>query len=386
MIKTFTAYTGEIDDLDLAVGEIKAQLDIDNLLRNTVGVIACHYEFVSSGAVKAISDALPFDIVGTITSAQAVREEAGSLLLTIMVLTSDDAEFVTKLTPSLLSEPGKAVEESYAEAAGARADRPALVFTFAAFLQQNSGDEYVNVLSKVSGGAPVFGTLAIDDTLDFANSFMLYNGEYYRDRMSLLLIYGDVSPQFFIATISKDKIFGREALITKSEGHVLKEVNERPVIEYFEDLGLTKASETQYAMSSLPFMLDYGDGTPPVSRVFIALTPEKHAICAGAMPEGSILHIGVFDSDDVLLTTREALRELLADAGNASAFLAYSCISRAMTLGAEQLAELALVREKIGAGLPFMMAYSGGEICPTWVSDEKAINRFHNNTFVICLF
>jgi hypothetical protein len=387
MIKTFTAYTGEIDDTEQAVKEIKDRLGIDGvLMKNTVGVIACHYEFVSSGALKAISDALPFDIVGTITSAQAVRDEAGILLLTIMVLTSDDVDFVTKLTPSLLSEPGKVIEKSYAEAAGARTDKPALVLSFAAFLLQNSGDEYVNVLAKASGDVPIFGTLAVDDTLDFANSFMIYNGEHYRDCMALLMIYGDVKPGFFIATMSRNKIFGREALITKSEGHILKEVNDRPVVEYFEDLGLTKASETQYAMSSLPFMLDYKDGTPPVSKVFISLTPEKYAICAGVMPEGSILRIGVFDREDVLLTTEEALQKMLADSQNASALLVYSCISRSMTLGAEQLAELELVREKAGDRLPFMMAYSGGEICPTRVSDEKAINRFHNNAFVICVF
>jgi hypothetical protein len=33
-----------------------------------------------------------------------------------------------------------------------------------------------------------------------------------------------------------------------------------------------------------------------------------------------------------------------------------------------------------------MMAYSGGETCPTQVSDDKAINRFHNNAFVACVF
>jgi hypothetical protein len=44
------------------------------------------------------------------------------------------------------------------------------------------------------------------------------------------------------------------------------------------------------------------------------------------------------------------------------------------------------VTEKTGGRLPFLMAYSGGEICPTRVSEEKAINRFHNNAYVACLF
>lgn len=387
MLRTLMAYTSEIDDIDTAVSEIKEQLDLaDNLRGNSVGIIACHYEFVFSGVVKALCESLPFAVAGTITSAQAVGQESGTLLLTLMVLTSDSVTFQTALTPSLAGEPAKAIEHAYQEAAGKLDEKPALIFTFAPFMIENSGDEYVNVLTRASGGVPCFGTLAVDDTTDFRDCYMLFNGEHYRDRMSMIFVYGDISPRFFIATISKNKILDKPALITSSEGHILKEVNGHPVVEYFENLGLTKASETSYAMTSLPFMLDYGDGTPPVSKVFIALNENKHAICAGVMPEGSTLYIGVFDKDDVLLTTREIVRSALSDIANSSGILVYSCVSRNMSLAADQLAELDLVREEAGGRLPFMMAYSGGEICPTQVSGATAINRFHNNSFILCVF
>jgi hypothetical protein len=226
----------------------------------------------------------------------------------------------------------------------------------------------------------------VDDTADFSNCFLLSNGEAYRDRMGMILLYGDLAPKFFIATISRDKILDKAALITKSAGHVLMEVNDRPVVEYFESLGLIKASETSYAMTSLPFMLDYGDGTPSVSRVFIGLTPEKYAICAGAMPEGAILHIGVFDKQDVLITSGGATDHALEDIADASGLLIYSCISRNMSMGSDLLAELELIRDKVGSKLPFMMAYSGGEICPTQMSGGKAVNRFHNNAFIACVY
>jgi hypothetical protein len=388
MIKTLVACTAEVDDVHIALDEIRTQLDMPhNLMKNAVGIIACHYEFVFSGMVKAIAEALPFDVVGTITSAQAVRGEAGTLLLSLMVLTSDDVSFVTRLTPSLLGEPAQTITRAYQEAAAGQPQKPALIFTFAPFIMENSGDEYVNVFTQISGGAPCFGTLAVDDTLNFANCFLLYNGEHYPDRMGFILLYGDVTPKFYIATISPAKILEKEALVTKSAGHVLMEVNERPVVEYFEDLGLTKAAETQYAMTSLPFMLDYGDGTPPVSKVFIKLTPEKYAICAGAMPEGAKMKIGIFDRDDVLFTSGAALDDIARDtAGGSGGLLIYSCISRNKTLGADMLAEGMLVREKAGGQTAFMMAYSGGEICPTQVSAAKAINRFHNNAFIACVF
>ncbi|MDR2295805.1 MAG: FIST C-terminal domain-containing protein [Clostridiales Family XIII bacterium] len=386
-MRSILSYTTEIDDVERAVEEVKTRLGPGGPPeKNTVGILACHYEFALSGVVKALCEALPFPVLGAITSAQAVPEAASELLLTLMVLTSDEAEFVIARTDPLRGAPAGIIARCYAEAASGREERPALILAYAPFMVENSGDEYVIALTEASGGAPCFGTLAVDDTADFSKCFMIHDGAHYNDRMAMLLIYGDIKPKFFIATISPDKILGKSALVTKSAGHILMEVNDRPVVEYFEDLGLTEASETAYAMTSLPFMLDYGDGTPQVSKVFIGLSPERHAICAGAMPEGATLYIGVFDKDDVLFTTGEAVERALAEAAGASGLLIYSCISRSMSLGAEHLLELKLIRDRLAPRLPFMMAYSGGEICPTRVSDAKAINRFHNNAFVACVF
>jgi len=384
MIESLTAYTAEMDDGALAASQINAQLAMEGgFLKHTIGIVACHYEFVHSGVFKTICEALPFEVVGSVSAMQSVHGQSGPLLLTLMVLTSDDVEFVKVLTPSLMTEPAKAIAQSYQSASGA--GKPAMILTYAPFIMENCGDDYVNVLTEVSGGAPCFGTLAVDDTLDFANCFMLADGEYYRDRMVMVLMYGPVYPRFFVANISESKMLEKSAVVTKSAGPVLMEVNDRPVIDYFKDLGLVQASETRYAMSTLPLLLDYNDGTPKVSKIFVALTPEKYAVCAGAMPEGSTMYIATADKEDVLLTTGEAMDMALADVGGASLLLIYSCISRAMTLGTDQFREMQLVDGKLGGRLPYMMTNSGGEICPTRVSADKAINRFHNNAFIACL-
>jgi hypothetical protein len=318
---------------------------------------------------------------------QAVNDAKGTLLFTLVVFTSDDVFFKTALTPSLK---GGAVEkkitDTYQRASADREEKPALIFAFAPFLLENSGDEYVRVLSEASGNVPCFGTLAVDDTSDFRECYMLFNEGHYKDKMALILVYGNITPQFYLASISKNKLLDRSALVTASEGHILKEVNGRPVVEYFENMGLTKASETSYAMTSLPFMLDYGDGTPPVSRVFVGLNEQKQAICAGAMPEGSTLYIGVFDKEDVLLTTGNTFKKALEETASPSVVIGYSCISRSMTLGSDVFAEIDLVMEKIAKKTPVFFAYSGGEICPTQINSQVAINRFHNNTFILCVF
>ena len=384
MIKTMIAYTTELDDEMLAIEQLNSRLSLDGgLMKNTIGIVTCHYEFVHSGVFKAVCNALPFDVVGTISSAQSTSTETGSFLLVLTVMTSDDVEFDKVITPSLLNEPGKVIVESYKSVC--RTEKPALILPFAPFILQNCGDEYVNVITEVSGGVPCFGTLSVDDTLEFENCFMLANGEHYNDRMAMVLIYGDITPKFFIANISESRLLEKSADVTKSTGHVLMEVNERPVINYLEDIGLVEASASQYAMSSLPFMLDYNDGTPRVSKIFVMLTPEKYAICAGAMPEGSTLYMSITDKEDVIHTTEEAIDRILKEMSGASMLLAYSCISRSITLGSEQYKEMECLRGKIDTNLPLMMATSGGEICPTQVSEGRAVNRFHNNAFIACL-
>jgi hypothetical protein len=260
------------------------------------------------------------------------------------------------------------------------------MLAYAPFMAENSGDEYVRILGELSGGVPCFGTLAIDDTPDFHNCFMLHNGAYYADRMGLLLVYGSIRPRFFLAGISRDKVLDRSAVITASEGHILKEADNRPITEFFEKMGLTKASESAYALSSLPFMLDYGDGTPLVIRMFIGLNEQKQAVCGGAMPKGAVLYLGVSGKEDTLFTTATSVQKALAESQNASGMLIYSCISRSMTLGNDQFAEMNAVAIETGERLPYLMAYSGGEFCPAGISGAAAVNRFHNGTCIICVF
>jgi hypothetical protein len=57
-----------------------------------------------------------------------------------------------------------------------------------------------------------------------------------------------------------------------------------------------------------------------------------------------------------------------------------------MSLGSDIFAEVDLVQKESAEKLTTLMAYSGGEICPTRINESAAINRFHNNTIVLCVF
>jgi hypothetical protein len=60
MIKMLNACTAEIDDAEAAVDATLGQLDVSHgLLANSVGIIACHYEFIHNGTVEELCKGPP---------------------------------------------------------------------------------------------------------------------------------------------------------------------------------------------------------------------------------------------------------------------------------------------------------------------------------------
>jgi hypothetical protein len=202
MIKAITAYTLEIDDMETAVSEILAQLDIaGNLRAYSVGLMSCYPEFIETGVAKAICEALPFDVVGSTTAGNAVTGALGELMLCLMVLTSDELIFSAGVSAFLRAEPETALGVAYQQARRVLPGEPSLVIVFAPLANKDTGEVIVEALDRISGGIPLFGALSVDyiDILDFSRTYTLFNGTASRDGLSFFLIYGDIYPSSFVA-------------------------------------------------------------------------------------------------------------------------------------------------------------------------------------------
>lgn len=385
MIKTLTAFTYEIDDVASAVEEIFEQLDMEhNLLAGSVGMVTCYAEFVDSGVVKALCDALPFDVVGTTTLGAAMGDEVSQLMLTLTVLTGDELQFATAVTTSLTEEQEKPMRVAYEAAAAKLPGKPSLIFSFLSLLFNVGGDLIVETLDEISGSVPNFGTIAVDHTPDYHDAQIIYNGEVYRESLAMVLVYGDIRPTFFIESISEEKILKQKAIITASQGNLLQEVNDMPVLDYMSTLGLTKNGEIEGA-NSIPFIVDFQDGTKPLARAIYATTPEGWAVCGGAMPVNAAFGVGSIDYEDVMSTTARMVDAAL-DTGKKGGMMLFSCISRNMALGMKTTDEMELVRGKAAGAVPYQFTYAGGEICPVYDENGALVNRFHNDTIVACVF
>ena len=388
MLKCASVYTYEIDSPEVALEEINSQLGEKlTFLDHTVGVIMCHPEFIASGVVKYISENLPFVLTGATSSAQAVNGDVGELILTIFVMTSDDVRFITGTTENLSDDLYAQTEAAYIKAAAGEPEIPKLALIFPPLILEHAGDAYVGAWENIIPGTPVFGALAIEDTIPFDDSETIHDGESYKAAMTFILCYGNISPRFLIGTLSASGAVPYKGEITKSNGSFVQEINNVNAYEYFESLGFAKNGAL---ISNYGFVLyvidqkmreDY-DGVPVV-RGLVAFTDDGTAIFRGDMDEGSTFQMLTSDYDDVLSTTCDAIDQLNELTGVNGALLFPCIIRRMVAMSVGPLTELEAGREIMRSNIPFMMGYAGGEICPTSIKDGNPTNRFHNYSLVI---
>ena len=389
MLKCASVYTYEIDDLEIAFEEIKTQLDEKvTLLEHSVGIVTCHPEFVGSGVLRYICENLPFETVGMTTAAQSVNGEAGELILTIFVMTSESVEFRTGVTAGLvdgeLDAPvSKAVGRITAECEGS----PRLVLMFAPANSGFSGDAYVEVWRQITPGVPVFGGVATDDTRDYALSETIHGGGNFRNEMSFVLCYGDINPRFIVGTLPHENVLPYKGEVTKSSGSLVHEINNMNAYKYFESIGFTNDGAVSVSYILVPFVIDQitrpdYDGVP-VIRSLSSFAEDGTAVFLGNVDQGSTFMMLRNEPQDVLSVTRQKA-EQINELSDVNGVLLFPCIARrSMTLRVSPLVELELVRDLIRPEIPFMMGYAGGEISPSLISADAPVSRFHNYSLII---
>ncbi|MCL2517031.1 MAG: FIST C-terminal domain-containing protein [Oscillospiraceae bacterium] len=390
MLKCASVYTYEIDAPEIALGEIKSQLEKKiTLLENSVGIIMCNPEFITSGVVAYISENLPFDLAGVTTASQAVNNEAGELILTIFVMTSDDTWFKSGVTGDLEDEIDGPVIEAVEKAAAGMPGMPKLALIFPPLILKNSGDAYINACKQVLPAVPIFGTVTIDDTLTFEGSETIYNGKNYKYAMPFVLCYGNINPRFLIGTLPDDKVMPYRGEITKSSGPFVQEINNINAFKYFESIGFISNGALAENFLFVPFIIDQKkredyDGIPVV-RGHAAFMENGTAIFRGDVDEGSTFTLLTCGPDEVMLTTQQKIEQLNEMPDINGAILFPCIVRRMMTQRVGPLTELELIRKIINPEIPYMMGYAGGEICPTSVKNGVPTNRFHNYSLIILI-
>jgi hypothetical protein len=321
---------------------------------------------------------------------QAVNGEVGILMLTVLVMTGDDVFFSTGLTEEI-SPDNDAITPlrvSFDDAAARLPSEPKLILAFPPLIAENAGDVYVEAFAELCPGVPIFGTLAISDSVIFDNCWTLHNGEASEAKMAFIVVAGDIAPQFLIATSDDSNKMPYSGEITKSYKNIVQEINGISPYDYFVDIDLAKDGKLDEGLQFVPMLVDFKkrddyDGIPVIHAI-THLDENGNAVCRGYMHQNSVFIIINPNANDLLESAAEFIERIKA-IPDRRATLIFSCVVRRMTFGTKPLVEAELVEKELSGGSPFMLGYAGGEICPTSVREDGVTNRFHNFSIIACV-
>ena len=383
MIKMYTARTSEIDEIDEAISDIKRQIDFSALKKNSGGIIFCHLDFIESGIVKALCEELPFGIIGMTSMISADEHGYGLYDLTLTILTSDEVTFEVGMSNGINRDNHIAETANlYKTVRSKTTDDPTMILTFMPYLQDISGYEIVAAMDQACHGIPLWGSITNNIDFNYDTVQTICNGNSLSAGVAMMFVNGPVKPEFIVSSLPERNIANTKAKITKSEGAILYEVNNMPILEYLKSIGL---EITKDIISTTPLMVYYSGASEPVALGFYTLFEDGSVLTGGEMPEGTAFAVGSIDAEGIIESSKSGMTQV-TDLKNREVTLLLPCVTRYIMLAPDQEKELRLINEKlIKTGKPFMMGYSGGEICPMLGQDGKLHNRFHNYTFCACI-
>ncbi|MDR2340217.1 MAG: FIST C-terminal domain-containing protein [Deltaproteobacteria bacterium] len=390
MHRALLAHTDEIDDVEYAIEDLMRQIDMSQLLPNSVGIVYCDPGFYFSGVCKALNERLPFPVLGSTTITAAVSDSRVSQILALMILTSDNLTFSVACSDELKSGDDSVVERCYAKAREGMEGEPALIMTYYPLVSDYDRDRMVDILSETSPGIPIYGTLTSSPALDsFTEARIIYGDGGFNDRMSLLLIYGDIKPRFYLGTFSEEKYLKDKGVITAAEGNRIITINDIPAKDYLIRIGLSEDEAGNLLFPELfPIFLDYNDGTLPYIRAMITNLEDGSVILNGGVRKGAALSVGNIDVSDLQISVDRTLEAMKGEKGFSLAIF-HSCAARYFVLFDYDVEiETKAIKGNWEAGnlVPYIFCYSGGEICPVINPDNTLTNRVHAYTISVCIF
>ena len=383
MIQMYTARTSEVDEIGEAIDEIKQQIDFSALKKYSGGIIFCHMDFIDSGVVAALCAELPFNTVGMTSTASADEHGYSLFDLTLTVLTSDDVTFEVGMTAGITH--GTYVDEIsklYSRIRGGIQSDPAMILALVPYIQDVAGYELVAAMDAACGGIPIWGSITSGVDFNYDAVQTICNGQCLREGVAMMFFNGPVEPKFIVSSIPERNITGHRARVTKSDGAILREINDLPVLEYLATIGLVVTREN---ITTTPVMIYYETGEPPIAIGFYTLFEDGSVLTGSEMPVGTSLAVGSIDAEGIFESAESGLKQIL-ELKDRQATLLLPCVTRYIMLAPEQERELRLIEGTLAkSGSPFTLGYSSGEICPMPGPDGKLHNRFHNYSFSACI-
>ena len=392
-MRSWVTKTEEIDDLEVALEELKNGIPTEELLANTVGIVYVYYDADFEELSKRLCETFQFPIIGV--SAMALLNNEGYLAygMELLVMSADDVRFSVGMTESLDKDNYKEkLEKLYYAMKGDTQEQEKLILSYTGKLVDADGDIYIKTFDKISGGVPVYGGMP-SDMYTYKGFKVFYDGKVENYAAAVILVYGNVSPITLVEfSISNETRL--ENKVTKAVDNVVFSLGDKTFIQSLEEAGLSSDNENvimEYVQT--PFVVKKEVENGETIEFLRNLVYLKHdtgiGVFLGQVPEGAELKVATISVDDIGKSVTQVFTNLIHEMEKKSDYkystiICTSCTARYMNLVGDKNIEGNAYKDIIPDDINLVGMYSYGELCPTKSSDsDKLYNMFHNETFTI---
>jgi len=392
-MRSYQAFTNEVDDIDLAVQQLREQIDPSCFLKNTCGVIFCGFEPDLELLIAKLKECFDFPFFGCTGTGILTTAGYSQSSISLLVMTADDVSFSAALTDEVGGpEDIRTFADTYHHLKGQLSDEPKLIFTYVPWLTNIVFDEIVFLLDRESGHVPVYGGVASDGwTFDQTKVFTDQGASANRGVM--MVLSGNVKPLFTIEH-STTLTTNLHKIVTKAEGTVVYELDGKPITDFIRDMGLiTEKTSVILDYLGTPFMATQktADGDEIDTLRCLGVIDHEKKACGyiGMIEEGSELNMVLISKEDIESSVKAAFDAILQqiedtkDYGFSTIFCS-SCSARYCLIVADKNAEGRAYEGRLPENIHVQGVYIYGEFCPAHGKHSgKLYNALSNETFTI---
>jgi len=324
---------------------------------------------------------------GEITNAGPSQKSVG-----VMAIRSNEIVFLTGLGKEIKNGPREAGQAVAREVTQKSKDPLRAFLMFPDVLTGNGADVVRGVLDVLGEHFPVIGGAAGDDFL-FEKTYQYQDDEVVSGAVAGAGLTGNFS--MGVGVRHGWMPIGIPMKVTKSQGAVVHELDNRPAVSIYEDYFGEKAeSLREEPLARMAITYPLGIKSPELDEYLIrdpiSVGENGELTCAAEIPEGSEIRLMIGSKDKAVDAAKEAASKLMgdleADKATPRFVLMFNCIAREKLFGKNAIDEIQAIEGIIGKGVPLLGFYTYGEQAPMGgeIKDlSKCNSRFYNETVVM---
>jgi len=382
----FISAVGHSEDPDAqgALDEIREQCDKALAgYKPKAGILYAAIDFDHEELLTSIDEFWPgLELIGCSTDGEVSSELGFSEDSIVLLLFASDTIDITAGIGEGLKDDTKMACREAVEMASAKSEKDSALCITLPDVLSSSGQVVVDCLvAELGKSIPLIGGAA-GDQWQLQKTFQFYGKRVLSDAVPVLMFSGPVEFSFSLGLGSK--LLGNKATITKSEGSILREVDNKPAADYYKSI-IGENSRIGFEFP-LAVLSDHG-GIDYLRTPAGEFDPETGAIAMfGDIKEGSKICPSMMSRDSLLASSAQAGKTVVSEypsGQHPSVALVFSCAGRKMLLGTRTQEEQSGLAGALDSTIPCAGFYTYGEICPSIPIEDGA--KLHNHSLVIAL-